>query len=101
MRSFDVYATDPMTWCVTSNERITFSGSFWHNFDYPHNGDIPVRLPQTNLRLIASASGPLVKSIGGRTTTIGIVSFGAGCGSFPGVYTSVVQYRDWIAANIY
>lgn len=47
------------------------------------------------------SGGPLVKFVNGRIYTIGIVSFGAGCGTFPGVYTSVVQYRDWIASNIF
>lgn len=47
------------------------------------------------------SGGPLVKHVAGQTTTIGIVSFGAGCGTFPGVYTEVSQYRDWINDNIY
>lgn len=47
------------------------------------------------------AGGPLMKNVGGRTTSIGIVSFGAGCGTFPGVYTEVAQYRDWIAEHVY
>lgn len=37
---------------------------------------------------------------GGPITTeqyvIGIVSFGKGCGSLPGVYTNVVNYLQWI-----
>lgn len=31
---------------------------------------------------------------------IGIVSFGISCGKFPGVYTSVSSFMDWIADNI-
>ena len=46
------------------------------------------------------SGGPLVKAVGSRTYTIGIVSFGAGCGSYPGVYTDVHEFRQWIADNI-
>lgn len=34
----------------------------------------------------------------GRWAVVGIVSWGSGCGlpNKPGIYTSVVQYLDWI-----
>ncbi|XP_015127590.1 trypsin epsilon [Diachasma alloeum] len=38
------------------------------------------------------SGGPLATN----TTIYGIVSFGDGCGTSPGVYTKVIHYRNWI-----
>ncbi len=47
------------------------------------------------------SGGPLVVRSGLNTTQIGITSFGIGCGRFrfPGVYTRVSQFANWIDAN--
>ncbi|XP_068509579.1 transmembrane protease serine 9 isoform X2 [Syngnathus scovelli] len=44
------------------------------------------------------SGGPLVSKQGARWIQSGIVSFGIDCGlaSFPGVYTRVSRYQDWI-----
>lgn len=49
------------------------------------------------------SGGPLVAKAGdGRWTQIGIVSWGKGCGQagFPGVYTRVSAYADWIKSVV-
>ncbi|XP_014468441.1 PREDICTED: proclotting enzyme-like [Dinoponera quadriceps] len=47
------------------------------------------------------SGGPLMLKIEGRWTQIGIVSFGNKCGEpgYPGVYTRVSEYTDWIKKN--
>ncbi|CAG0883219.1 unnamed protein product [Cyprideis torosa] len=47
------------------------------------------------------SGGPIVNQVGG-TTQVGIVSWGYGCGvdGFPGVYTEVAYFNDWIRANV-
>ncbi|XP_011264758.1 proclotting enzyme isoform X2 [Camponotus floridanus] len=48
------------------------------------------------------SGGPLLHQLGnGRWVTIGIVSWGIRCGEpgFPGIYTRVSSYLDWIFAN--
>jgi len=45
------------------------------------------------------SGGPLMRNLGGRWEQVGIVSWGIGCGSYPGVYTRVDMYQDWIANN--
>ena len=44
------------------------------------------------------SGGPLVTTEKGRWVQVGIVSFGEGCADtrFPGVYTNVGQFLDWI-----
>ncbi len=32
----------------------------------------------------------------GRYQLVGLVSSGKGCGSYPGLYTEVAKYTDWI-----
>ncbi|KAL0962755.1 hypothetical protein UPYG_G00344930 [Umbra pygmaea] len=48
------------------------------------------------------SGGPMVSQQGGRWIQAGIVSFGKGCAlaNFPGVYTRVSQYQDWINSTI-
>ncbi|KAL0962754.1 hypothetical protein UPYG_G00344910 [Umbra pygmaea] len=48
------------------------------------------------------SGGPMVSQQGGRWIQAGIVSFGNGCAqaNFPGVYTRVSQYQDWISSTI-
>ncbi|XP_054263251.1 uncharacterized protein LOC128986759 [Macrosteles quadrilineatus] len=47
------------------------------------------------------SGGPLVLKKNGRWMQIGIVSFGNKCGEpgYPGVYTRITQYLDWISSN--
>jgi len=48
------------------------------------------------------SGGPLVIEHNGKTTQIGVVSFGIAFGcerGFPHAYTRVTEYLDWIAAN--
>ncbi|XP_067633693.1 trypsin 3A1-like [Eurosta solidaginis] len=44
------------------------------------------------------SGGPLVSYSRGQAILVGIVSFGVGCGrtKYPGVYTRVAEYKDWI-----
>jgi len=42
------------------------------------------------------SGGPLMCLDGGRYILVGIVSSGKGCGIYPGLYTEVSKYRDWI-----
>ena len=36
----------------------------------------------------------------GRYMLMGLVSSGKGCGSYPGLYTDVVRYYDWIVEMV-
>ena len=47
------------------------------------------------------SGGPMLSDQFGSFAVIGITSFGVNCGdqSFPGVYTRVDKYLNWIAAN--
>lgn len=48
------------------------------------------------------SGGPLMLRADGRWIQIGIVSFGNKCGEpgYPGVYTRVTEYIDWIKSNL-
>jgi Trypsin len=45
--------------------------------------------------------GPLMMEMEARWTQLGIVSFGNKCGEpgYPGVYTRISEYLDWIKEN--
>ncbi|XP_053615918.1 proclotting enzyme-like isoform X2 [Plodia interpunctella] len=47
------------------------------------------------------SGGPLMLQTNGRWTQIGVVSFGNKCGEpgYPGVYTRVTHYNDWLHLN--
>jgi len=42
------------------------------------------------------SGGPLMCSHKNKYTIVGIISSGKGCGSYPGLYTDVSRYVDWI-----
>ncbi|XP_049693569.2 clotting factor B isoform X1 [Helicoverpa armigera] len=48
------------------------------------------------------SGGPLMLQINGRWTQIGVVSFGNKCGEpgYPGVYTRVTHYSNWLQQNL-
>jgi len=48
------------------------------------------------------SGGPLVHNVDGKWTLIGLTSFGDGCArpGYPGVYTEVGHYLEWIASVI-
>jgi len=46
------------------------------------------------------SGGPLVCQTKGRYHLVGIISSGKGCGSYPGLYTDVSRYYDWIKDRI-
>jgi secreted trypsin-like serine protease len=48
------------------------------------------------------SGGPLVVQEGGVHILVGVVSSGIGCGSkaFPGVYSRVSAYTDWIKSHL-
>ncbi|KXN67075.1 trypsin-like serine protease [Conidiobolus coronatus NRRL 28638] len=48
------------------------------------------------------SGGPLFKVIGSKFYLVGLVSFGKDCAlpEFPGVYTRISAYKDWILSNL-
>jgi len=46
------------------------------------------------------SGGPLMCQMGGRYHLVGIVSSGKGCGIYPGLYTEVARYTDWILQSL-
>lgn len=48
------------------------------------------------------SGGPMVCSSRDRSTLLGIISWGYGCGraNKPGVYTKVANYLDWIKQTV-
>jgi secreted trypsin-like serine protease len=48
------------------------------------------------------SGGPLVYQLDGKWHQVGVVSFGQGCAeaNYPGVYTRVEKYADWITTQI-
>lgn len=48
------------------------------------------------------SGGPLMLLVNGRWTQIGVVSFGNKCGEpgYPGVYTRVTHYSNWLQQNL-
>lgn len=46
------------------------------------------------------SGGSLVKKVGSQYTAIGLVSYGRLCGSYPGIYTNIIDYQNWLAQHI-
>jgi len=46
------------------------------------------------------SGGPLMCQHKGRYYLVGLVSSGKGCGSYPGLYTDVARYNDWIVKKL-
>ena len=52
----------------------------------------------TRAKTYTCPSGPLTFNDQGRSTVVGVVSWGIGCAqaNFPGVYARVSHVRDWV-----
>nr|XP_053653823.1 trypsin-1-like [Cherax quadricarinatus] len=48
------------------------------------------------------SGGPMMKTVNGKWVVVGIVSFGTRCAQpgFPGVYTRINSFLDWIRSNV-
>ncbi|ODM87661.1 Proclotting enzyme [Orchesella cincta] len=48
---------------------------------------------------IGDSGGPLIQLVNNRYEQVGIVSFGRECGTYPGVYTRIYSFLNWISVN--
>lgn len=72
--------------------------------DFKVHYEICAGLPEGGVDACQGDSGgPLVSSIAGRATLVGIVSTGTGCAlaEYPGIYTRVSRYAEWISKYVY